>query len=46
MGVLGGWSVVVLLVRATGSGDGISVSGAMVQYQKNTMMNTGTTIHI
>ena len=47
MGVLGGAAVVPFSTASViGSGSGISVRGAMVQYQKNTMMNTGTPIHI
>ena len=47
MGVLGGAAVVPFSTASvTGSGSGISVRGAMVQYQKNTMMNTGTPIQI
>ena len=39
-------SVVVASVAFVGqSGEGISVRGAMVQYQKNNIMNSGTTIH-
>ena len=37
--------VVVSVAFDRQSGEGISVRGAMVQYQKNNIMNNGTTIH-